>query len=941
MENQEHDVSVRLAESAQKAPSNKLLNIGACGVAPLNFDTQEMRFVVLAPHHGNSEMKLECTLSYEPLSEAKPYTAVVNTRGNPVGVVPILVNGKEILMPRNLSVFLLHMRAEDDHLRFWFRDLCLDVTNPEEKSRYWNDEWINKMNEHAQEIIDLSEIMAKLWDEGKLPAIPSPPLRGWRETRDLEEWKRTPKHHPAPLAVQNNPEGSSGPFTYLPLDYVMGEFRVFELWGSGNPSDPLKGMLAYTTRAEDIPYVCLSYTWGEEEPTEDMWLVGQRFKIRKRLADFFRTVRRENATFVIWIDAICIDQQNVAERNRQLPRMIDIYAAADMVVSWVGESDDASEVAIDVISELQTPVLRLRDDDNWDVKDSENFPRQLAALYRFLLRPYFRRIWVCQELAVSSSPVLFCGHRTVQWYKVDMAAYHLVDVLTRDKTMADAMIAADGQLKLVSENDVSFVRRLFYFRHLEGAGANSVSMLPVNPEWFGMGDKTPGILDVVVLARDFESTNPYDKIFAVWNLARDTVGMDFTMDYTRSLSQTYTEFAVAEAKHNRSLDIICAAEPTRNEELDMPSWVPDWSTPSTASSMIRREHIPNIFMSAVKNIGGPIHQAMGKGVKMSRFSFSDRVLKCPGLVVDKIKIVGPYDDTLTDKRGLYAAWLGIAVNESALYDWSNDSRSAFWSMIAGDVEGTWGFRRCDPTKMGIETAGRKTENERKDGNSSDKKEEGNKATDPQSERDVRKQEESKEETSNSLEAKERHENENNEREKNNDKKATNENQSDDSPKKDVTEGRSTEETSPKQEKLDPLLPNHPDSSTKEPSDEGYFTVQCYKPDELKHSQSKYHIGDIFGIVTKGRRLIVTEKGYIGLAPHWVKEQQSVAILSNCSTPVLLDEQSDGKYSFVGSCFVQGWMEGEYIERESEKAECADAEEFWYLVEIGGGQLEIV
>ncbi|PQE15144.1 heterokaryon incompatibility protein [Rutstroemia sp. NJR-2017a BVV2] len=941
MENQEHDVSFRIVESAQKAPSNKLLNIGACGVAPLNFHTQEMRFLVLAPHHGNSDIELECTLSYEPLSEAKPYTAVVNTRGNPVGCVPILVDGKEILMPRNISVFLLHIRAKDDHLRFWFRDLCLDVTNPEEKSRYWNVEWLNKMNEHAQEIIDLSEVMATLWDEGKLPAIASPPLRGWGEARDLEEWKRAPIHHPAPLAVQNNPEGSSDPFTYLPLDYVVDEFRVFELWGSGTPSDPLKGLLAYTARAEDIPYVCLSYTWGEEEPTEEISLVGQPFKIRKNLAEFLRTIRRENADFIIWIDAICIDQRNVAERIRQLPRMIDIYAAADMVVSWIGESDEASEVAIDLISELQTPVLRLKDDGNWDVKDSENFPRRLAALYRFLLRPYFRRIWVCQELAVSSSPVLFCGHRTVKWDKVDMAAYHLVDVLTRDKSMVDAMIAADGQLKVVSENDVSFVRRLFYFRHLEGAGANSVLMLPVNPEWFRMGEKTPGILDVVVLARDFESTNPYDKIFAVWNLARDTVGMDFKMDYTRSLSQTYTEFAVAEAKHNVSLDIICAAEPTRNEELDMPSWVPDWSTPSTASSMVRRENLPNIFMSAVKNIGGPIYQAMGKGVKMSRFSFSDRVLKCPGLVVDKIKVVGPYDDTLTDKRGLYAAWLGIALDKSALYDWGNVSASAFWSMIAGDMEGTWGFCRYDPAEIGLETAGRKTENEREDGNSSGKKEEGNKVTDPESERDARKQEESKVEMTDSLEAKERHENENTVGEVNTDKKATNENQSGHNPNEDVTQETSTEETLPDQEKLDHILANQPDTSTKDSSEEGYFIVQCYKPDELKFSQSKYNIGDIFGIVTKGRRLVVTEKGYIGLAPHWVKEQQSLAILSNCSTPVLLNEREDGKYSFVGSCFVQGWMEGEYIGRESEEAECTTAEEFWDLVEIGGGQLEIV
>jgi hypothetical protein len=932
MDNQEDDISLRIVDSVQGAPGKRLLNIGACNVAPLNFDIQEMRFLVLAPHHGNSEIELECTLSYEALSEAKPYTAVVNTRGNPVGCVTIPVDGKEVLISRNIREFLIHMRAKDDHLRFWFRDLCLDATNPEEKSRYWNVEWINTMNEHALEIIDLSEIMATLWDEGKLPALPPPPLRGWRETRDMAEWKRTPIHHPAPLAVQNNPEGCSAPFTYLPLDYVMDEFRVFELWGSGNPSDPLTGMLAYTARLEDIPFVCLSYTWGEEEPTEEMSLVGQPFRIRKNLAAFFRTVRRENATFVIWIDAICIDQQNIAERNRQLPRMIDIYAAADMVVSWVGESDEASEIAIDLIPDLQMPLLQLKDDDTWDVKDSEDFPRRLAALYRFFLRPYFRRIWVCQELAVSTSPVLFCGHRNVQWYKLDSAAHKLLDVLTRDKSMAGLMMAADPQLRGVSVNDVSFVRRLFYFRHLEGKGANSVFIMPRDPGWLLMGEKTPGILDLVVLARDFESTNPHDKVFAVWNLARDTAGMNFKMDYARSLSQSYTEFAVAEAEHNESLDIICAAEPTRNEELATPSWVPDWSTPSTASSMIRREHVPSLIMAAVKNIGGPIYQAMGKGVKTSRFSFSGRVLKCTGLVIDKIKVVGPYDDTLTDKRGLYGAWLNIALAEGALYD---KLESAFWSMIAGDVEGTWGLSRINPPEKGIEMGDGRTENDRDDKNSNAGKEQGNKAIGRNSGKEASKEEE----TTDSLRTEGEDENENNVGEVRFDKNAASENNSGEKPNEDVTQGTSTDEKSSDQEKFDHKLPNQPNTSTDDSSEKEYFVVQCHKPDELKHSQTKFNIGHIFDIVTKGRRLVVTEKGYIGLAPHWVKEQQSVAILGNCSTPVLLDEQEDGRYGFVGSCFVQGWMEGEYIGKESEEAGCT-VEEFWDMVEMGG-QLEIV
>ena len=61
-------------------------------------------------------------------------------------------------------------------------------------------------------------------------------------------------------------------------------------------------------------------------------------------------------------------------------------------------------------------------------------------------------------------------------------------------------------------------------------------------------EDSPGILDTVVMARDFESTIHHDKIFALWNLAQDTDGMDFKLDYSNTLSHTYLAFATAVVK---------------------------------------------------------------------------------------------------------------------------------------------------------------------------------------------------------------------------------------------------------------------------------------------------------------------------------------------------------------------------------------------------------
>jgi hypothetical protein len=69
----------------------------------------------------------------------------------------------------------------------------------------------------------------------------------------------------------------------------------------------------------------------------------------------------------------------------------------------------------------------------------------------------------------------------------------------------------------------------------------------------------------------------------------------------------------------------------------------------------------------------------------------------------------------------------------------------------------------------------------------------------------------------------------------------------------------------------------------------------------------------------GRQPFITENGYMGLAPAYTagpdcgeKSSPSIAVLAGCSTPVLLEEREDGTYRLLGTCFVQDWMDGEWI-----------------------------
>jgi hypothetical protein len=105
---------------------------------PLNFDSQEMRFVILEPHHGDTNSPVKCSFSFQPLAKCEPYTYIENTRGNPLDLTRVIIDDHVQTVTRNIAVFLDHIRSRDEPQRLWFRHLCLNHQDQEEHAHYWN-----------------------------------------------------------------------------------------------------------------------------------------------------------------------------------------------------------------------------------------------------------------------------------------------------------------------------------------------------------------------------------------------------------------------------------------------------------------------------------------------------------------------------------------------------------------------------------------------------------------------------------------------------------------------------------------------------------------------------------------------------------------------------------------------------------------------------------
>ncbi|RMY45085.1 hypothetical protein D0865_10136 [Hortaea werneckii] len=121
---------------------------------------------------------------------------------------------------------------------------------------------------------------------------------------------------------------------YRPLDASKQEFRLARVYADGYGE--IKILLDVFSLDSPPEYLALSYCWTEFPPTIQTTLNQLPFWIRPNLHDFLQRFVEEGRTEWIYIDALCINQANVAERSSQVDIMGHIYRGARKVVAWLG-----------------------------------------------------------------------------------------------------------------------------------------------------------------------------------------------------------------------------------------------------------------------------------------------------------------------------------------------------------------------------------------------------------------------------------------------------------------------------------------------------------------------------------------------------------------------------------------------------------------------------
>ena len=358
----------------------------------------------------------------------------------------------------------------------------------------------------------------------------------------------------------------------------------------GKPDDPLYCRLTrHNLLGEGLDFEALSYCWGDLKDTATITLhheqcasrdhnlcsasepesVGQVFNVTKTLARALRYLRYEKKERTIWIDALCINQGSIKERNYAVSFMGDVYRCATSVAIFLGEEGTSEHFngLWDLMGMLNSAVDRAGIEPLWkhadigaaldqiqltpkteEARSDEGAFRVHTGLIfeNFFKYPWFKRVWVVQEAMNAKNAVVYCGTRQTDW--------------------RDILVMLCWAVKLSRTYSGGFAASLdlrdrlppFLWTRLHAAKKGQINAPARVP-----------LLEVISRGRAFRATDPRDKVFALLGFGEETSDLTrlpprLKPDYGKSASDVWRDLTRQWIIDHKSLDILSVV----HEEVD-------------------------------------------------------------------------------------------------------------------------------------------------------------------------------------------------------------------------------------------------------------------------------------------------------------------------------------------------------------------------------------
>jgi Heterokaryon incompatibility protein (HET) len=215
---------------------------------------------------------------------------------------------------------------------------------------------------------------------------------------------------------------------YQSCPLEIGRIRLLSLQ-PGQTSSPIICDLTEHSLDAKPTFEALSYTWGDTTQNESILLCAQEWPVSIYLFAALQHLRHDKDIRILWIDALCINQESSLERGHQVAQMSSIYGKANKVIAWLGEGTEESNTAVEAIEEIiKTPTAhwyayghRLKDNiekRNPGIRRCNWF----EGMQQIISGPWWTRVWTLQE-AVLPTELMFMIGRHILSYEMFMAMW--------------------------------------------------------------------------------------------------------------------------------------------------------------------------------------------------------------------------------------------------------------------------------------------------------------------------------------------------------------------------------------------------------------------------------------------------------------------------------------------------------------------------------------
>jgi hypothetical protein len=366
-----------------------------------------------------------------------------------------------------------------------------------------------------------------------------PNTEDWEELVAVARLKRVIKEMKDKTEVSDEQAAEALKTLYesVPVETKHKQIRLLTLHRSS-----LSGYIECTLKAANLEsspeYEALSYTWGGDA-TSIIKVNDLMIPISGELEQTLGLLQQKDSSRTLWIDAICINQENIPEKNEQVAFMRTIYQSASRTIVWLGSNRSETRTTMDRAEQDAEAAISLIEEWSDKMKASDHLAEMAPdhgelhnAFSTIVSKRWWQRIWVVQEVAVSKIVKVGYGRSWTDW--TPFVAYSKWIRKTRTTPWHSEMTTYHQMVDISNKFQSGEMMRLH---------------------------------DLLRLTASFDATNPRDKIFALLGLATDEDRAAIVPDYSAELSTLYSKVVRHIIEKQGSLSVLALAGSYATQDL--------------------------------------------------------------------------------------------------------------------------------------------------------------------------------------------------------------------------------------------------------------------------------------------------------------------------------------------------------------------------------------